>query len=194
MVALRHPLRTAALLLLSVLAAGCLTAERKVIRLNVKPDGSGTGSITYINIMSSEEEGIDVSARDYGELVSKYLKGNTYDEAYLGLRDLKKRLYEDHGVLNGELTFSFENYDDVGLYRYEEPSGARSGPYMYSIATHGGYAAEKFESSNGLTGPAHMPALFWPDTSRTFEVVARIDSASPETRSLLPLYKRVGVK
>lgn len=191
MASLRHPARAAALLLLSVMVAGCLTAERKIIRLNVKPDGSGTGSILYVNIMSSEEDGLDVSARDYGELVSKYLKGDEYDDAYLGLRNLKKRLYEDRGMLNGELTFAFDSYDDVGLYRYDNPNGQRTGPYMYSIATHGGYAAEKFEGSNGTEGPPHMPVLFWPDTTRNFEVVARIDTASAETRSLLPIYKRV---
>lgn len=175
------------LLLLAVVAGGCLTAERKEIIYTINPDSSGTGRIIFHNLMSSEEEGNDVSLRDYQEIVGNYLKGTKFDDFFPELQNKQKRIFEENGVLNGEVSFTFSHYEEVGLFRYNG-----QGPYMYHVGSKADYATEQFESSNGDLYTPRLPVVFWPDTATVFRIVSTIEKPSPESRSLLPLYKRIG--
>lgn len=179
-------------LLLVILASaglgGCLTAERKEIVLKVNDDGSGTGSITFYNIMSAEE-GKDVSLSDYTELVNNYLKGTKFEDYYPQFLDFSKRLYEQDGKLNGEITFSFLHYEDAGLYRYQN-----KGPWMYYIGLKSDVGVDQFDTSNGMLGTEHMPVVFWAEGTKEFRIVSRFERGDMITHPLAAFYKRIGTK
>lgn len=179
-------LTTILLLVCALGAGGCLTAERKEIVLNVKPDGSGSGTITFYNIGSIEEDGKDVTVRDYSELVTKYLKGSKFEEFYPDYINFKKRLYESNGELNGEVSFDFIHYEDIGLYRHEG-----KGPWMYHVGQKSDFAVEAFDAANGTVPNAMMPVVFWPAETTQFRIASKFDR-SESTRTLLPLFKRIG--
>lgn len=182
-------LLTAILLLLCAIGAGgCLTAERKETVLRVKPDGSGSGTITFYNIGSVEENGSDVSVRDYSDLISNYLKGNKFEETYPEYVNLKKRLYESGGQLHGEITFEFIHYEDAGLYRYEN-----KGAWMYHVGQRSDFAVEAYETSNGTVPNTLMPVAFWSPETTEFRITSKFD-VSEATRSLLPLFRRIGAE
>ncbi len=175
-----------ALLLLPVLLGGCLIVEGKDYRFKLNPDGSGSASITFHNIMSAEDESADASAKDYTELITRYLKGNEFEQDHPGYRNVKKRLYEEDGVLNGEVTFEFDSYEEVGLYRFEN-----KGIWMY-YTNPGGFNYEQYHSTNGTYGGDSMPVIFWSEGTKEFTVITKFESTERKTRSLLPLYRRLG--
>lgn len=178
---------TAILLIIGALGvSGCLTAERKETIFTVKPDGSGSGKIIFYNIRSIEEDGKDVSLGDYNELVNSYMKGAKFEDFYPDFLNMKKRLYRDKDQLNGELSFEFLHFNDVGLYRHQG-----TGPWMYHVGPKADFSVEHFENSNGTVANEKMPVVFWPDDTREFRIVARFDH-SESSRSLLPVYERVG--
>lgn len=184
---LKSRVLTAILLLLCALGtSGCLTAERKEIVLKVKPDGSGTGTITFYNIGSVEENGKDMSVTDYTDLMNSYLKGRKFEETYPEYINLKKRLYESDGQLNGEVTFEFIHYEDAGLYRYQE-----KGPWMYHVGQRSDFAVETFDASSGTVPNTLMPVVFWPAETTEFRIASKFDG-SEATRSLVTLFRRIG--
>jgi len=173
---------------LAVAVGGCLTAQRKIMVYTLRPDGSGTGSIVFENLMSMDDDGVDASARDYGELINTYVKGNRFQELDPDLQNVQRRLYEENGMLCGELTFEFASYESVGLYRHDS-----SGPYMYHVGRQSDIAAERFDSSNGRVGGPRMPVVFWPAETTVFRIVAALQEPASDTRSLLPMFRRFGV-
>jgi hypothetical protein len=181
-----------ALLLLplcALLLGGCLTAERKECLFLVKPDGSGSGTITFHNIMSSEEDGKNMSARDYHDLVTQFLKGTKFEEQNPSLGNIRKRLYEKDGQLHAEVMFDFLSYEDIGLYRYKG-----SGNWMYFAGHTSRLSSETYETSNGEYGGEKMPVVFWPEKTNEFRVTVEIDEPSSENHSLLSNYKRGGTE
>ncbi len=171
------------------IASGCLTAERKELIFSIKPDGSGTGTLTFYNIKSIEEDGKDNSSHDYAELVKRYLKGSKFEESYPEYQNLRKRLYEENGKLNGQLTFDFKHYEDVGLYRHEG-----KGPWMYYIGNRSDVSVERFDTSNGSYPNDLLPIVFWPAEQTELQIVNRFDDPGQAARSLLPLFKRFGTE
>ncbi len=155
----------------------------------INPDGSGTGRIVFQNLMSMEAGDGDVSVQDYGELITSYVQGNRFGETNPGLDSIATRLFEKDGALFGEVTFTFTSYNAVGLYRFNG-----LGPFMFHVGSTSDVTTERFESSNGTLGGDKMPVVFWPDTTTSFTVVASIQEPEPDTHSLLPLYRRYGLK
>jgi hypothetical protein len=176
-------------LLCSILLGGCLTAERKEYRFVVRPDGSGTGQVTFFNIMSTEEDGRNVSARDYHDLVVGFLKGNRFEERNPALGNVRKRLFEKDGRLNGEITFDFLSYEDVGLFRYKG-----TGAWMFYPTGSTSLMSGEYENSNGEFGGEKMPVVFWPEGTGEFQVSVYLDDPSSKDQSLLPYYIRGGVE
>jgi hypothetical protein len=184
--AIRRSSLLAVVLLVTVSLGGCLLVERKEYHFTVKPDGSGTGRITFVNIMSAEDEADDPSPSDYRELITKYLNGNRFEKDHPQYTNVRKRLYEEDGVLNGEISFDFQTYTDISLYRFQG-----KGTWMY-YTNPGGFNYEHYESSNGEYGGDTMPILFWPDETTAFEIKTTFEKSERKTRSLLPLYRRLG--
>ena len=184
----KSPLALILLPLFAFVASGCLTAERKELIFTVKPDGSGSGRITFYNIMSVEEEGKDASLGDYTELINRYLKGTKFEDFYPLYMNLKKRLYEENGRLNGELTFDFGHYEDVGLYRYQD-----KGPWMYFIGVKSDFGVERYDTSTGTVPSEQMPLVFWPEGTTEFRISSRYDNTDAARHTLFPLYRRIGI-
>jgi hypothetical protein len=186
-----HRLLPFVVLLASLSLGGCLMVEKKEYLFLVRPDGSGQARITFENISSAQESDADGdhATKDYTKLLTEYVKGRRFESDNPAFYNVKKRLYEEDGKLYGEVTFDFLSYEDVGLFRLE---GA--GPWMYHTAGRGGATVEKFESSNGTFGGASMPVVFWKDETTEFKIRTIVEEAEKGTsRSLLPLYKRIGV-
>ncbi len=183
-------LATLALLLLSLSLTGCLTAEKKEYFLKMNPDGSGSGRIVFHNIMSAQEDSSDVTMRDYTDLVNQYVKGTKFEDGHPGFTNVKKRLYENDGVLNGEVTFDFSSPELVGLYRYKD-----KGTWVYYMGYDGGngdMSVEHYDSSTGELAGDKVPLIFWPEGTTEFEIRTKLGEADRSSRSLLALFRRIG--
>jgi hypothetical protein len=183
--------RLLAAVLLSLACAslfgGCLTAERKEYHFTLRPDGSGTGTITFLNIMSDDEESKNVSAKDYAGLVTDFYKGKKFEEQNPSYSNVRKRLYEKDGKLNAEITFDFLSYEDAGLYRHEG-----KGPWMFFSGSSAAMTVEHYDTANGTYGGERMPVIFWPEGTTEFRIATRISDPDESMHSLLPYFKRSG--
>ncbi|MCE2502556.1 MAG: hypothetical protein J4G05_00610 [Chlorobi bacterium] len=175
-------------LLLGVLTfSGCLTASRKILKFNMKDDGSGTGSMTFVNIMSVQDGETDQSLEDYSELVNKWLYGTEFEDANPNLQNVQKRLFARANRLYGEITFSFDYYGDVGLYRHQD-----TGPWMY-YARLNTSNIEFFDTANGHYAGGSMPVIFWPEETRDFRIANGFNHGNNSVHSLYSLYDQLGV-
>lgn len=105
------------ILLLAALSVGCLNVQNKTYTFKLNPDGTGTGSIFFYNIHSSDEEERDVSFKDFGTLVTDYVEGTTFDDENPDWTITKKDLFEQDGVLCGRVDFTFSSMGSAKLYR-----------------------------------------------------------------------------
>ena len=96
---------------------GCLTPEYKEYYYTINDDGTGEGRMKFINLVSEEEDEEDVSAKDFGELITDYYEGEQFSEDNPHLTITDKKLYEEEGMLMGEVWFTFESADSIGFYR-----------------------------------------------------------------------------
>ncbi len=185
-----HPLSAITFFALaaSFLLAGCLTAERKVITLQVNPDGTGSGTIVFYNLKSMQEDESDRALTDYSRLIDTWLHGNEFERANPALYNVQKRLFANKEQLNGEISFDFYHYGDIGLYRHNDV-----GPWMY-YAYLNTSEIEQFDTTNGQFGGDYMPIIFWPEKTTTFEIVNKFETEGRPEQSLFPLYDRIGVQ
>ena len=172
----------------SVLLTGCLTAERKVMTLRVNPDGTGSGTITFYNLKSMQEDATDRSLADYSRLVDTWLHGNEFEQANPTLHNIRKRLFDEGRKLHGEVSFDFYHYTDIGLYRHND-----AGQWMY-YAHLNTSEIEQYESSNGEFGGEIMPVVFWPEGTKEFTIENVFNTGDRPETSLYPLYNRIGVE
>ncbi|MDH4070453.1 MAG: hypothetical protein OEV30_08515 [Ignavibacteria bacterium] len=161
---------------------GCLTVAGKEYHIRLHSDGSGTATIRFLDIGSESEDTSDVSAEDFEHLINSYLYGSEFEDQNPGWRNVQKRLYEDGGLLNGELTFEFDSISTVWLYRFD-----LSGPLMYYVGTD--RLAEEVRETNGRFRPEIMPVVFWPAGTTELYLHTRIRSEAPDRRSLAPLFR-----
>ncbi len=176
------------LVALPLFASGCLIAAKKVITFEVSGDGSGTGKIIYTDISSLQEDEHDRSLEDYSTMIEEWLNGSTLESIWPGAQNVEKRVFELGGALHGEMTFTFEDYQDIGLYRHDG-----TGPWMYHAGRHTSNV-EGFDTSNGQYGGEMMPVIFWPPSTQTFRIVNGFDPGDRPVHSLHPLYKRLGIE
>ncbi|MCB0713302.1 MAG: hypothetical protein KDD67_13310 [Ignavibacteriae bacterium] len=169
------------------LFSGCLTASRKIIKFDLNPDGSGKGSMIFLDIMSMQEDENDRSVQDYTALVNDWLNGTQFEEANPSLYDIQKRLAADKNRLNAEITFKFGNYADVGLYRHHD-----SGPWMY-YAYLNTSKVEYFDTTNGEYAGGAMPVIFWPEKTTEFRIANSFNHEERPVHSLYSLYNDLGV-
>ncbi|MCC6477452.1 hypothetical protein IT157_10405 [bacterium] len=105
------------LVVAAMFAVGCLNVQNKTYTFKLNADGSGSGSILFYNIHSSDEEERDVSFKDFGTLVTDYLEGSTLEGENEGYTYTKKELFEKDGVLCGKVEFTFTDFGAASLYR-----------------------------------------------------------------------------
>lgn len=159
----------------------CLTAEKKTYIFQMKNKKSGTLIINYYNIFSQSEKGIDVSSKDFQELIDVYLKGENIEKEYPNTKLIKKRLFERKGKLCAEIVLEFDNLEDVKLYRHNG-----KGNYMLSLSNN---ISESFAQSNGKYGGEIMPVLFWNKKKKELKLSSKLVNPTSDCIELLGFYK-----
>lgn len=170
------------LIFLAVIVSSCLTIEQKEYTFEINADGSGSLRIKYINILSMKDDTANVAQFDFQELVSTYLEGNQLQQDYPDAVIRSKRIFEEKGILCGEVILDFNNLRNVGIYQYDANC-----PYMFNINSF--LDSESFVSSNGDYGGDIMPVVFWPKTLTRLKVSTSITIPDETTISLVDDYR-----
>ena len=175
-------IRLSIIAVLALLMTSCLTVEKKTYTFEFTGENSGKLTINYINILSVMDDGNDVSAADYQELMDKYINGDQITQDFPGAINIKKRLYEDNAQLCCEVSLEFADLSAARLYQYDKKS-----PIMMCISA--AYDSETFVSSNGNYGNDFMPVVFWPSGSKKLELTTSVTAPDETTISLLEMHK-----
>lgn len=210
-------MRTIALILVSafvIVSTGCLSVGYKEYRYTFNPDGSGQGSVRFINLVSSsaldlgsgdsedsgdqpsameqeldaayeEEPPADPVGEDFRNMIASYIEGNSWEDENPTVMVTGKRLYEENGKLNGEITFTFNNAGAAGFYR---DASCQCSPFIYYLKV-AMLEDEKYESSNGthLGDTANMPIILFNPYLPEFVITTKI--AGDEGVSLLDQWR-----
>ncbi|MDH3252731.1 MAG: hypothetical protein OEM41_08055 [Ignavibacteria bacterium] len=167
---------------ISFLLNGCLIVGSKEYRITLRPDNSGEATIRFIDILSEADDTADVSQEDFRQLIEFYLQGNQLEKDNPGFRNAKKRLYEENGLLVGEIRFTFDSIQTVRVFQFNPTS-----PYMYFVGSP--LSSEQLIESNGSYGRDWMPVVFWPRGTKELYVKTRVVSDALYQKSLLPFYR-----
>lgn len=163
-----------------LLFTGCLTVEKKEYKYNIKSDGTLTLTINYYNIMSQDDDGADVSFKDFGELISDYVNGEKLLESYPDGKILDKKIFEKDGKLCGTAVFEFPGLLAAKLKQYNN-----KGPLMLYL----GAFSETFENSNGEYLGADFPLIFWDEKMKELSYSTIVTSDITNCRPLIKHYK-----
>ena len=170
------------LIFLAVLISSCLTIEEKEYTFEINVDGSGSLRIKYINILSMKDDTATVTQSDFQELISTYIDGDQMKQDYPDAVIRSKRIFEEGGVLCGEVIMDFNTLRSVGIYQYDPGC-----PYMFNINSF--LDSEAFVSSNGDYGGDIMPVVFWPKTLSRLKLSTSITNPDETTISLVDEYR-----
>ncbi len=170
------------LILFCLILSGCLTSEFKQYFFKINADGSGSGIISFINIVSEEDEGENVSNTDFDELINNYINGTSFEDANQNFNVISKELFVENGILNGQVEFTFDNFQEIGFYQYNNSEHA---PIMFYL----GSLSETLESTDGeyLGGYTDekegIPMIVWaPGTTEfTFKTVVKDEMSNAHT-------------
>ncbi|HAH59283.1 MAG: hypothetical protein KUL83_00575 [Lentimicrobium sp.] len=173
---------TAAFVIMLILNS-CLTVEKKSYTFEFTGENSGTLTIHYLNIISVMDDGQDVSAKDFKEMLEQYMDGNQIAEDFPGATNIRKRLYEENGKLNAEVKLDFPSLSAARLYQYDKNS-----PLMMCISA--AYDSETYIDSNGLYGNDFMPVVFWPAGTRKLTVITLVSEQDESGISLVEEYRK----
>lgn len=171
------------IVVLSIMITGCLTVEKKEYTFQMKDGNSGTLTIKFINLISMMDDTVDVSGADYVELMNSYINGSQIESDYENAIVRSKRLFEENGVLCGEVIVDFTDLTSVGLYQYDA-----KGPYMLNVGSF--LEGESFLNSNGDYGGDVMPVVFWPKGNETLTLTTYVTTPDETTVGLLSHYKK----
>lgn len=164
-----------------VILSSCLGVETKEYEYTFKTEKSGTGVITFTNIMSKKDNDKDVSMRDFAEVVTDYYEGDRLERDMPGIRNVKKELFEKEGVLCGKITFEFDSLESIKVFSYDKNS-----PYMINISR---FNSEEFVSSNGSYGGADMPICFVEKSKKKIYLKTSMTKPDESTIGLVEDYR-----
>ncbi|HPS83478.1 MAG TPA: hypothetical protein PLA88_04120 [Bacteroidales bacterium] len=178
-------LKFVAVAILAFLISSCLTVEKKKYKFEITGKSTGKLTITYVNIFSQMDDSTDVSEQDFDELINDYLNGEKFAESFPLAKDIQKRLYEENGQLNGEVTMNFESLEAVRLYQMNKKS-----PICFNVGQS--IDSESFESTNGTYGNKdYMNVVFWSPKAKSLEVTTTVNEYNPDDCvSLVKQYRR----
>ncbi len=159
----------------------CLTVEKKEYHFEFTGKETGVLTIKYVNIMSVMDDETDVDA-DFKELMDTYVRGDLLEKEYRFSKLISKRLFEEDGILCGELKFEFTEIMAARLFQYQ-----KGDPIMMSLK--GSSFSEEYESSNGNYGGDVMPVVFWSDGNQNLKVTTKITKPDKSSISLLKKFK-----
>ena len=184
---MNHRFRLIALLgvtAFAILLSGCLGTQYKEYRFRVKADGSGEGTVRFVNIVSQDEDDRDVSFKDFATLVTDYLDGTSFESDNPGYHVTGKRLLEENGVLVGEVSFTFTSLDSVGFLTVPNCACA---PIFYLM----GQSQETYVESNGRHSgeSAKTPFVVWDAGTTEITVKTSLMSDVSGARDLVSHYQ-----
>ncbi len=172
----------AALMVTVLFFSGCLTCEKKEYTFQLTGDNSGRLTIKYINIMSTMDDTLDISEEDFGSLILDYYEGSELENEFPEAILVSKRLFEENGVLCGEIVFDFPDLAAGHLYQHKG-----TGPFMYCISCYS-IDSEYFSESNGEYGGDVMPVVFWDPGLEKLTLTTDVTMPDETTISLLDRY------
>lgn len=163
--------------------SSCLTVEKKQYTFELNGKGAGKLTIKYINIMSNVDSAGYTEVKDFEELLTSYVIGTKVEDAYPDAKVSGKRLFEENGVLCGEVIVDFPTLEAGRLYQFDSKS-----PVMFYTSSVDG---ETFVESNGTYGGEKMPVVMFATKMKTLTITTSISKPSDESYvSLLDEYKK----
>ncbi|HNW71073.1 MAG TPA: hypothetical protein PKI01_11765 [Bacteroidales bacterium] len=151
----------------------CLTVEKKQYTFEFTGKDSGKLTIKYINIMSNVDSAGYTETVDFDELLSSYINGTKIEEAYPEATNISKRLFEENGVLCGEVIMEFPSLKAARLYQFDKKS-----PYMFYASSVDG---ESYVESNGTYGGDNMPVVMFPTKLKKLVVTTSVSKPTDES-------------
>lgn len=176
------------ILIITLGLVSCLTCEKKEYVFQITGNNTGKLTIKYINIFSSLIDSTEEIQSDYEEMIGMWLKGEKLERDFPTAIKVKKRLFEEDGLLCGEIVMEFDDLSKAGIYRY-----MNRGPYMFNMSSVND-DGENFHQTNGEFGGDKMPVIFWPDDFKTLRVTTKISVPDSSCVSMLKLWKQKGTK
>lgn len=164
--------------------SGCLTCEKKEYTIHFTGKESGQMTIKYINIMSTMDDTVDISEDDFSSLLADYYEGTEVENGFPEATVVSKRLFEENGVLCGEIVFEFTGLSMANLYQYKG-----KGPIMYCLGCNS-LDSEYFSESNGEFGGDAMPVVFWESGLKTLTLTTDVTIPDETTISLLERWNK----
>jgi len=170
-----------------VVAAGCISVEKKEYRFRMNADGSGAGTIRFVNIVSSDDNGKDVSFKDFAELVTDYLQGTKFEDDYPALHVTGKKLVEENGQLVGEVSFTLASFDSAGFFRAAK---CECCPTLFFIGTDKGQETVTESSGTIITDVAPSPFIEWQPKSGDLTLKTTLMEDTSNIHTMLPHYRQ----
>ena len=138
-----------------------------------------------------EDEKVEIIGKDIkdfeeGASVPIFIKidvaGEKLEKDNPSYRNVKKKLYEERGVLVGEISFTFDSLSTIRFFKFDNDS-----PYMYYASNP--LSSETLVETNGIQGEKWMPMVFWKKDAREFYVKTKIATESHYRRGLLKRFR-----
>lgn len=180
---IKHYFILALVLVFALFISGCLTCEKKEYTFEFTGENSGLLTIKYINLMSTMEDDMDISDEDFQTLIENYYEGSELENEFPEAALVSKRLFEENGVLCGEIVLEFSSLSAARLYRHKD-----KGPMMYCLSCYS-IDSEYFSSSNGEYGGDVMPVVFWDAGLKKLTLATDVTTPDETTISLLDEFK-----
>jgi hypothetical protein len=162
--------------------SGCLTCEKKEYSFELTGKDSGRLTIRFINIMSTMDDTVDVSEDDFSSLLTDYYEGTEIENGFADAKVVDKKLFEENGILCGQIVLEFTNLAMGHLYQYHG-----KGPLMYCLSCNS-IDNEYYAASNGEFGGDAMPVVFWDSDMKTLTLSTDVTAPDETTISLLDRY------
>ena len=170
---------------LCFILSSCLNTEFKQYSFKINADGSGTGTIKFINIVSEEDEEQNVSTTDFDTLINNYINGTTFEEANPNFNVISKELFVENGVLNGQVEFTFKDFQDIGFYHYQRSEYA---PIMFYLGALSEIFLETDGEYIGGDEESEIPMIVWTPGTTEFTFKTAVKDEMSNANSLLDLY------
>lgn len=162
--------------------SGCLTCEKKEYTYEFTGKDSGRLTIKYINLLSTMDDTLDISEEDFNTLLTDYYEGSEVENEFPDATVVEKRLFEENGVLCGEIILEFTGLAMGHLYQHNG-----KGPLMFCLGCYS-IDSEYYSSSNGEYGGDVMPVVFWDAGLKTLTLSTDVTTPDETTVSLLDRY------
>jgi len=180
---IKNLIRFIILILVPVSISSCLTCERKEYVFQLTGENSGKLTIKYVNIFSSLIDSTGELTADYEELAYMWLKGDKLENDFPQAKKIRKKLFEENGILCGEVTMEFDDLSKVRLHR-----NIKGGPYLFSISEVND-DGETFLQTNGEFVDGEIPVLSWREDARTLRFSTKIATPDSTCVSMLKMWK-----